>query len=168
MRRLWISLLVVLLVVGACGSDDDDSGTSNSDEVTLEGDSGSATVTGAYGDEPEVSVDGTFEVGETSVEVMSEGDGKTVEESDTVEVDYHGVGGTSGETFDSSFGDEPVKFPLDGVVPGFSKGIAGQTVGSRVAIAVAPEDGYPEGTPDGAIEPGESLVFVVDIVNRVG
>ncbi|UPK73112.1 FKBP-type peptidyl-prolyl cis-trans isomerase [Nocardioidaceae bacterium SCSIO 66511] len=170
MRRLCILLIACLLVLTACGDDDggggSDSGTTNSDEVTLEGDSGSVTVTGAYGDEPDVTVDGKFEVSETDVQVMSEGDGKTVKDTDTVKVDYHGVGGTSGEVFDSSFErGEPVEFPLDGVVAGFSKGIADQKVGSRVAIAVAPEDGYPDGTPDGSIEAGESLVFVVDIVS---
>lgn len=174
MRRILLPLLVCLLALSACGSDDGDSdsgdsGTSNADEITLEGDSGSVTVEGAYGDEPKVSVDGTFEVKKTNVEVMSEGDGDTVKDTDTVKVDYHGVGGTTGEVFDSSFErGEPARFPLDGVVAGFSKAIAGQKVGSRVAVAVAPEDGYPDGTPDGAIKPGESLVFVIDILDHKG
>ncbi len=171
MRRLLLPLLVCLLALSACGTDDGrgDSGTSNADEVTLESDSGSVTVEGAYGDKPTVTVDGTFEVAETNVEVMSEGDGDTVQDTDTVEVDYHGVGGTSGDVFDSSFErGESARFPLDGVVAGFSKAIAGQKVGSRVAVAVAPEDGYPDGTPDGAIKPGESLVFVIDILGREG
>ncbi|HLR83383.1 MAG TPA: FKBP-type peptidyl-prolyl cis-trans isomerase [Nocardioidaceae bacterium] len=169
MRRVLLPLLICLLALSACGGEDGDSGTDNADEVSLEGDSGSVTVEGEYGDEPKVTVDGTFEVEATDVQVMSEGDGDAVEETDTVEVDYHGVGGTTGEVFDSSFErGEPARFPLDGVVAGFSKAIAGQHVGSRVAVAVAPEDGYPEGTPDGAIKPDESLVFVIDILDRNG
>lgn len=169
MRRLCLALLVSLLALTACGNEDAASTDSDTGQATFEGESGSVTVEGAYGDEPTITVDGTFEVAETSVEVLSEGDGKTVKKSDKVEVDYHGVGGTSGEVFDSSFErGETARFPLDGVVAGFAKGLTGQPVGSRVAIAVTPEDGYPDGTPDGAIKPGESIVFVVDIRAIVG
>lgn len=32
-------------------------------------------------------------------------------------------------------------------------------------IGVTPEDGYPQGTQDGSIAPGDSLIFVVDILS---
>ena len=49
-----------------------------------------------------------------------------------------GVNGRDGTVFDSSYErGAPADFPLTGVVPGFQKAIAGQTVGSTVAVAMA-------------------------------
>ncbi len=58
-----------------------------------------------------------------------------------------------------------VTFPWTGSWPGFQKGLEGQAVGSRVLIGMPSEDGYPEGTPDGSIAAGDSIVFVVDILS---
>lgn len=175
MRRLAVLLFAGLLVLTACGDDTSDSGSGSdapavtASKATIEGDKGTVTVEGKYGEEPKVTVDGTFEVNETSVDVMSEGDGATVKKTDTVLVDYHGVNGTTGKVFDSSFErGQPISFPLDGVVAGFSKGLVGQTIGSRVVISVTSDDGYPQGTPDGSIKPGDSLIFVVDLHDPKG
>jgi peptidylprolyl isomerase len=59
----------------------------------------------------------------------------------------------------------PVTFSLARVVAGFQKGLGGQSVGSRVLIGVAPEDGYPDGNPNAGIAAGSTLFFVVDIVD---
>ncbi|MGB2719317.1 MAG: FKBP-type peptidyl-prolyl cis-trans isomerase, partial [Rhodococcus sp. (in: high G+C Gram-positive bacteria)] len=59
----------------------------------------------------------------------------------------------------------PVEFPLDGVVAGFQKAIAGQTVGSTVAVAVTSADGYATGNPAAGIEPGDSLIFAISILS---
>jgi hypothetical protein len=58
----------------------------------------------------------------------------------------------------------PVDFPLDGVVPGFQKAIAGQKVGSTVAVAMTSADGYPDGQPSAGIQPGDTLVFAIKIL----
>jgi FKBP-type peptidyl-prolyl cis-trans isomerase len=49
-------------------------------------------------------------------------------------------------------------------VPGFQKAIAGQKVGSTVAVAMVSADGYPEGQPRAGIEPGDTLVFAIKIL----
>ncbi|MGB7362816.1 MAG: FKBP-type peptidyl-prolyl cis-trans isomerase, partial [Rhodococcus sp. (in: high G+C Gram-positive bacteria)] len=54
------------------------------------------------------------------------------------------------------------------VVAGFQKAIAGQTVGSTVAVAVTSEDGYPNGQPRAGIEPGDSLIFAISILDVTG
>jgi peptidylprolyl isomerase len=43
--------------------------------------------------------------------------------------------------------------------------LVGQPVGSQVLLVVPPDKGYPEGSPDGSIKPGDTLVFVVDILD---
>lgn len=41
---------------------------------------------------------------------------------------------------------------------------AGQKVGSTVAVAMVPADGYPEGRPAAGIQPGDTLIFAIKIL----
>jgi FKBP-type peptidyl-prolyl cis-trans isomerase len=84
----------------------------------------------------------------------------------TVSVCYMGVNGRDGTVFDSSYErGTPADFPLTGVVPGFQKAIAGQKVGSTVAVAMATADGYPDGQPSAGIQKGDSLIFAIKILS---
>ncbi|WP_308126365.1 FKBP-type peptidyl-prolyl cis-trans isomerase [Rhodococcoides corynebacterioides] len=134
---------------------------------TLDGDTGSIAVVGPTADTaPRVDVQGPFSVAETRVQTLTAGDGPVVGDSARVSVCYQGVNGRDGSVFDSAFErGAPVAFPLANVVPGFQKAIAGQTVGSTVAVAVTSADGYPSGQPRAGIEPGDSLVFTIDILD---
>ncbi len=77
-----------------------------------------------------------------------------------------GVNGRDGSVFDTSYErGAPVDFPLTGVVPGFQKAIAGQKVGSTVAVAMTSADGYPEGQPSAGIRPGDTLIFAIKILS---
>ncbi len=136
-------------------------------EWTLPGSSGSVAVTGSTDTAaPRVDVQTPFKVGQTQVHTLQAGDGPVVAESATVSVCYMGVNGRDGSVFDSSYErGEPVEFGLDRVVPGFQKAIAGQKVGSTVAVAMIPADGYPEGQPAAGIQPGDTLVFAIKILN---
>ena len=135
-------------------------------EWTLPGATGSVSVTGSTDvAAPVVTVEAPFTVTETEVKTLTAGDGPVVASTATVSVCYMGVNGRDGNVFDSSYQrGEPVDFPLDGVVPGFQKAIAGQTVGSTVAVAMVSADGYPKGKPRAGIEPGDSLVFAIKIL----
>jgi FKBP-type peptidyl-prolyl cis-trans isomerase len=105
-------------------------------------------------------------VTETQVHTLVAGTGPIVPPTATVSVCYEGVNGRDGSVFDSSYQrGEPVDFPLNGVVPGFQKAIAGQNVGSTVAVAMTSADGYPEGQPAAGIQPGDSLVFAIKILS---
>lgn len=134
---------------------------------TLSGATGSVAVTGSTDTAaPLVNVDAPFSVTETQVETLEPGDGAVVADTATVSVCYMGVNGRDGSVFDSSYErGEPVEFPLDRVVPGFQKAIAGQTVGSSVAVAMVPDDGYPNGEPRAGIAPGDTLVFAIKILD---
>ena len=106
---------------------------------------------------------------QTQVQTLQAGDGPVVAPSATVSVCYMGVNGRDGSVFDSSYErGAPVEFPLTGVVPGFQKAIAGQKVGSTVAVAMVSADGYPEGQPAAGIEPGDSLIFAIKILDATG
>ncbi len=162
MRRLFTLLAVALLlvVVSACSSDGSDSA---SDEPFP-----GVTVSGDPGEEPTVEIDAPFDADETSTEVLDEGDGAVLEAGDTALVRYIGLNGQTGDEFENSWSqDEPVPFPLTegSLINGFLDGLVGQSVGSRVAIAITPEDGYGPagGNPDISVKKDDSLVFVVDI-----
>lgn len=118
-------------------------------------------------DTPVVTVKSPWAIAKTQSKVLREGTTtQKVGETATVTINYVGVNGTTGEIFDSSYErGAPTSFPLDQVIPGFKLGLQGQQVGSRVLIGVTPEDGYPQGTQDGSIAPGDSLIFVVDIIS---
>ena len=113
-----------------------------------------------------VKITEPFSVAETQVKTLKEGDGPVVAPTATVSVCYVGVDGRDGHVFDSSYErGAPVDFPLDGVVPGFQKAITGQKVGSTVAVAMTSADGYPKGQPRAGIEPGDTLVFAIKILD---
>ena len=125
------------------------------------------TVTGTYGKEPKVKVDTPWAIDKTRTKVLEASNGPVVGEGQSVEVNYYGVNGRTGKKFDDSFSrGQPVAFSLAQVVPGFSKGLAGQRKGSRVLIAMPGKDGYDPagGSPQAGIEVGDTLIFVVDLV----
>ncbi|WP_439028769.1 FKBP-type peptidyl-prolyl cis-trans isomerase [Gordonia terrae] len=115
---------------------------------------------------PKITIETPLSVTETQVKTLVEGDGAVVPETASVSVCYVGVNGRTGETFDSAYeSGTPVDFPLDGVIPGFSKAIAGQKVGSKVGVAMTSADGYASGNPQAGIEVGDTLVFEISILN---
>lgn len=177
------SLAAALFVLSACGSDDPERPASASPSpastasgeptptaapTTSSPDLEAIEVEGAPGESPTVSVPAPWGVAETQTKVLIPGDGATVEENATVNVHYVGVNGRTGQPFDDSYSrGQPVAFPLDQVVPGFQKGLAGQKVGSRVLIAMPGKDGYDSagGNPQADIQVGDTLIFVADILS---
>ena len=137
---------------------------------TLAGITGSIAVVGPTDTTaPRVTVTAPFSVTQTQVHTLHVGDGPVVSPIAKVSVCYMGVNGRDGTVFDSSYErGAPVDFPLTGVVSGFQKAIAGQKVGSTVAVAMVPADGYPEGQPSAGIRPGDSLVFAIKILTAAG
>ncbi|MGO4445002.1 FKBP-type peptidyl-prolyl cis-trans isomerase [Mycobacterium sp. 2YAF39] len=136
-------------------------------EWTLPGATGSVAVTGSTdATAPNIKVDKPFSVKETQVHTLQAGEGPVVADTATVSVCYMGVNGRDGSVFDSSYErGAPEEFPLTGVVAGFQKAIAGQRVGSTVAVAMTSADGYADGQPAAGILPGDTLVFAIKILN---
>ncbi|OCB36280.1 peptidylprolyl isomerase [Mycobacterium malmoense] len=137
---------------------------------TLTGTTGSVAVTGSTDTTaPRIDVTAPFSVTQTQVHTLHAGDGPVVPATARVSVCYMGVDGRDGSVFDNSYErGASVDFPLNGVVPGFQKAIAGQKVGSTVAVAMASADGYPNGQPSAGIRPGDSLVFAIKILSASG
>ena len=100
---------------------------------------------------------------EFGVSTLIKGAGAIVGSTDIVTVHYSGWL-WDGTAFDSSWANgQPAQFSLEQVVPGFTKAIAGQTVGSQVIAILPPADGYGD-QGVGSIPPNSTLIFVVDIL----
>ena len=102
-------------------------------------------------------------------EVLTEGDGAKPKASDQVTVHYRGTL-LDGTEFDSSYArGEPVTFPLNRVIPGWTKALTQMPVGSKWKLYIAPELGYGDTPPPGsAIPAGATLVFEVELLEIVG
>ncbi len=72
---------------------------------------------------------------------------------DKVKVHYHGKL-TTGETFDSSTGREPLEFEVGGgkVIKGFDDGVMGMAVGEKKTINIPFSDAYGPRNPDMIVE----------------
>jgi len=74
---------------------------------------------------------------------------------------------TDGTVFDSSYlRGEPVTFPMDGVIPGFSGGLSKIGEGGKVRIYIPSELGYGSTPPPGSQIPGDAmLIFEAELIS---
>lgn len=103
------------------------------------------------------------EDGELLRTIVKEGDGPVVKETDTVTADYLGMVYDAKKPFDESYSKEPVPFGLQNVVKGWTYGLSGLKVGTRVLLQIPPSLGYGEAGSGESIPPNSTLYFVVDI-----
>ena len=104
---------------------------------------------------------------ELEVTDLTVGDGAEATPGSHVHVHYVGVAHSSGEEFDASYNrGAPLDFPLGAgrVIPGWDQGVAGMRVGGRRKLVIPPHLAYGDRGAGGAIKPGETLIFVVDLV----
>jgi peptidylprolyl isomerase len=96
------------------------------------------------------------------------GDGDEAVVGKRVYVHYAGAAWSSGQEFDASWNRGDVfDFRLGAreVIEGWDKGVAGMRVGGRRRLTIPPHLGYGARGAGGVIKGGETLVFVVDLVN---
>jgi len=96
------------------------------------------------------------------------GDGAEATTGHTVVAHYVGVAFSTGEEFDASWNrGEPLAFPLGAgrVIKGWDQGLQGMKVGGRRRLVIPPHLGYGDRGAGAAIAPGETLIFIVDLVD---
>jgi peptidylprolyl isomerase len=118
-------------------------------------------------DKPDVDpVDGPPPA-DLTIEDITVGDGPEARTGQTATVHYVGVSFSTGEEFDASWNrGSPFSFPLGGgrVIAGWDAGVAGMRVGGRRRLVIPPHLGYGDRGAGGVIKPGETLIFVVDLI----
>jgi peptidylprolyl isomerase len=101
------------------------------------------------------------------IEDLIVGTGEEAQTGQSAVVHYVGVGVSSGEEFDASWNrGEPFVFSLgEGyVIQGWDRGVVGMKVGGRRRLVIPAHLGYGDRGAGGVIAPGETLIFVVDLL----
>lgn len=115
------------------------------------------------------SVDSSSEMMTTAsglkYQVLKQGTGTvSPKATDTVKVHYHGTL-LDGTVFDSSVErGEPISFPLNGVIPGWTEGLQLMKVGDKFKFEIPPNLAYGANSPSPKIAPNSTLVFEVELL----
>ena len=96
----------------------------------------------------------------------SEGEGEIPTAEDTVTVHYKGTL-IDGTEFDSSYKTgEPISFPLNGVIPGWTEGLQLMRVGGKTTFYIPQELAYgARPNPNGPVPPYAALIFEVELID---
>ncbi|WP_069814192.1 FKBP-type peptidyl-prolyl cis-trans isomerase [Streptomyces sp. TP-A0874] len=120
-------------------------------------------------DKPEVDFPGGEPPTELQIRDVWEGNGPVAKAGDTVSVHYVGVAFSTGEEFDASWNrGTPLRFQLGvgQVITGWDQGVQGMKVGGRRELTIPAHLAYGDrGAGGGRIKPGETLIFVCDLVS---
>ncbi len=117
---------------------------------------------------PEIDFPDSPPPADLEVTDLTTGDGAEATAGKTVVVHYVGVAHSTGEEFDASYNrGEPLSFRLGvgQVIAGWDQGVTGMKVGGRRKLVIPPHLGYGDRGAGGVIKPGETLIFVVDLVD---
>ena len=100
-------------------------------------------------------------------EVVTMGEGEKPTAESTVKVHYHGTL-IDGTVFDSSVQrGEPIEFPLNGVIKGWTEGLQLMPVGSKFILYIPYQLAYGERGAGELIGPYEALIFEVELLEIV-
>jgi peptidylprolyl isomerase len=117
---------------------------------------------------PEVDFPGGDPPSDLEITDIWEGTGPVASPGHRVTVHYVGVAFSTGEQFDASWDrGEPLAFQLGAgqVIAGWDQGVAGMKVGGRRQLVIPPQLAYGDRGAGSSIAPGETLIFVCDLVS---
>lgn len=117
---------------------------------------------------PSVSVPVGNPPSELVIDDLVVGTGDEAVKGKNVDVHYVGVAWSNGKQFDASWDRrETFEFRLGAgqVIQGWDEGVAGMKVGGRRQLTIPPHMGYGSRGAGGVIKGGETLIFVVDLLN---
>jgi FKBP-type peptidyl-prolyl cis-trans isomerase FklB len=97
--------------------------------------------------------------------ILKSGTGKSPAATDTVKTHYHGTL-IDGTVFDSSVErGEPVSFPVNGVIPGWTEALQLMKEGDKWQLFVPANLAYGERGAGGRIGPNSTLIFEVELID---
>lgn len=161
-----------LVVATACGtttkSTQSVETSSNEEQATVTtGDAGTTNDEQAKATKPEVTVPDGPPPSALGSRDLVVGTGAEAVAGKKVTVQYVGVAYSTKAQFDASWDrGQPFSFDLGAgrVIDGWDQGVVGMKVGGRRELVIPPQLGYGDRGAGGAIKPGETLVFVVDLL----
>jgi peptidylprolyl isomerase len=173
-----LATLASAILIAGCGSSGSSStigvGSENKGDEALAKSTAGATSTtataktptsGPLSKEPTVTPPSGAAPSNLVVKDIIKGTGAEAKAGGSVTVNYVGVLYKGGKEFDASWKrGEPATFSLQGVIPGWTKGIPGMKVGGRRELIIPASLAYgAKGSPP-AIPPNAPLVFVIDLL----
>lgn len=169
MHRRTVAVPAALLLISglaACGSDDSEGGGDTSASASSGSISG-LEITGDFGKEATVTVDG-LDVSEAESDVVIEGDGAEVGEDTALKYRFAVAKGTDGAEVLSNFTQpEPESLTVADQPPAIKDAIDGTTIGSRVVLAAPVDEVLGEqGAPQAGLAPEDDVVFVFDLIEE--
>jgi FKBP-type peptidyl-prolyl cis-trans isomerase len=100
--------------------------------------------------------------------ILKAGDGPKPSASDKVKCNYRGTL-INGKEFDSSYKrNEPVTFPVNGVIKGWVEALQMMPVGSKWQLFIPSDLAYGERGAGADIEPNSTLIFEVELLSIEG
>lgn len=168
--RKLAPLIAVGLLLSGCAAVEPE--TFGADAVCEPHESGTAveqvSVTGGFGEQPEVVFPTPLSGTGIETAVISEGSGPAIVGNQRIRIQFAGYNAATGEEFQASeFGTDQA-IPQDlrvGDLPDFCKALTGVTIGSRVAILFDPENAHGNAGVAGlGIEADQAVLFIFDIV----
>ncbi|MCT9107301.1 MULTISPECIES: FKBP-type peptidyl-prolyl cis-trans isomerase [Streptomyces] len=118
-------------------------------------------------EKPEIDFPGGEPPADLEIKDIWEGEGEVAKAGDFVKVHYVGVAFSTGEEFDASWNrGAPLEFQLGvgQVISGWDQGVQGMKVGGRRQLVIPAHLAYGDRGAGGRIGPGETLIFVCDLV----
>jgi peptidylprolyl isomerase len=172
-RALLALGLAATLTLAACGDDGGGGGGGSADTtVATASADGRPVVSGDLNTKPTIAIPDTDPPTELVVKVLTQGSGDPVAKGDLVSAQYVGELWKDGSQFDASWDrGAAVTFPVGtgNLIAAWDEGLVGVPYGSRVLLVAPPEFGYGAGgNPQAGISGDDTLVFVVDLVEKVG
>lgn len=157
-----IVLPLLLMVAAGCGGGD----VADAPKDKL-GTIADITVTGSPEAAPKIDFNAPLKFDESERKLLDKGPGTgdAINKTSLVTMDYLGVNASDGAIVDSSYdAGQPATFRPSEAIKGFAAGLQGAQAGDRVLITVASKDGYDPTGNQTTVRPGDSLIFVVDVI----
>lgn len=118
-------------------------------------------------EKPEIDFPGGEPPKDLEIKDLWEGDGEVAKAGQFVQVHYVGVAFSTGEEFDASWNRGSAlefKLGVGQVIAGWDQGVQGMKVGGRRQLVIPAHLAYGDRGAGSAIAPGETLIFVCDLV----
>lgn len=157
--RIVFAAVIPLVFLAACGSGKTDVKANPLDVVTVGGTAKAPTVT--FKTKP-------LSVKTTTTKVLTPGTGAKLTKANAIMFNYVLVNGKNGKQVETSFGKQAAGMDLSSasLLPGLSKGLAGQKVGSRLLVAIPPVDAFgAQGNAQAGFGPSDTILFLIDLVS---
>jgi peptidylprolyl isomerase len=104
----------------------------------------------------------------TTTRVVTPGKGPALTKANAVTFNYVLVNGKNGKQIETSFDKQVAGMDLSSasLLPGLSKGLTGQKIGSRLLVAIPPVDAFgAQGNAQAGFGPTDTILFLIDVVS---